>query len=106
MYNCVACDAPLYMADDKFSSGCGWPAFFRTVPGAVTEHEDRTLGMVRTEIVCTNCGGHLGHIFRGEPSAPGGVRHCVNSVSLKFTDDDSAVDKSKLGDRKKPGSVF
>lgn len=105
VYGCAACDAPLYMADDKFQSGCGWPAFFRTVPGAVKEHEDNTLGMRRTEILCSNCGGHLGHIFRGEPSAPGGIRHCVNSVSIKFSEDDSAVDKSTLGDRKKPQSL-
>ncbi|KAE9965589.1 Peptide methionine sulfoxide reductase B3 [Venturia inaequalis] len=84
-YNCVACNAPLYKASHKFKSGCGWPAFFDGVPGAITRHTDKTFGMERTEIVCSNCGGHLGHVFKGEGYAtPTDERHCVNSVSLKF----------------------
>ena len=98
-YNCAACDAPLYTADQKFKSGCGWPAFFDTVPGAVTRHTDKTFGMERTEIVCTKCGGHLGHVFKGEGyPTPTDERHCVNSVSLKFANDDpetSNGDKAK-----------
>ncbi|KAK3717397.1 hypothetical protein LTR37_005786 [Vermiconidia calcicola] len=88
-YACAACSAPLYRADQKFKSGCGWPAFFDTVPGAVTRHTDRTFGMERTEIVCTNCGGHLGHVFKGEGYGnPIDERHCVNSVSLNFQKSD------------------
>lgn len=84
-YNCVACNAPLYTAKHKFKSGCGWPAYFDSIPGAVTRHTDRTFGMARTEIVCSNCGGHLGHVFKGEGyPTPTDERHCVNSVSLTF----------------------
>ncbi|EKG11800.1 Major facilitator superfamily [Macrophomina phaseolina MS6] len=84
-YNCAGCDAPLYTAQQKFKSGCGWPAFYDTVPGAVVRHTDNTLGMQRTEIVCANCGGHLGHVFKGEGyPTPTDERHCVNSVSLRF----------------------
>ncbi|KIW04237.1 methionine-R-sulfoxide reductase [Verruconis gallopava] len=98
VYCCAACNAPLYRADQKFKSGCGWPAFFDTVPGAVTRHEDRTLGMVRTEIVCSNCGGHLGHVFKGEGfPTPTDERHCVNSVSLKFSEDDKMASKADEG---------
>jgi peptide-methionine (R)-S-oxide reductase len=60
VYNCAGCDAPLYKYDSKFSSGCGWPAFFEEIPGTVIRHTDRTFGMSRTEILCANCGGHLG----------------------------------------------
>ncbi|KAF2162275.1 hypothetical protein M409DRAFT_27278 [Zasmidium cellare ATCC 36951] len=89
VYTCVGCEAPLYKADQKFKSGCGWPAFFDTVPGAVTRHTDRTFGMERTEIVCSNCGGHLGHVFKGEGyPTPTDERHCVNSVSLNFSKGD------------------
>lgn len=88
VYTCAGCEAPLYKADQKFKSGCGWPAFFDTVPGAVTRHSDRSFGMERIEIVCTNCGGHLGHVFKGEGyNTPTDERHCVNSVSLKFSDE-------------------
>lgn len=94
VYTCAGCDAPLYTAKHKFSSGCGWPAYFDSVPGAVTRHEDRTLGMTRIEIVCSNCGGHLGHVFKGEGySTPTDERHCVNSVSLKFSAEDKTADK-------------
>ncbi|KAK4636295.1 Peptide methionine sulfoxide reductase B3 [Fulvia fulva] len=89
VYTCAGCEAPLYKANHKFKSGCGWPAFFDAVPGAVTRHTDKTFGMERTEIVCSNCGGHLGHVFKGEGYAtPTDERHCVNSVSLNFDKDD------------------
>ncbi|KAK5987860.1 Peptide-methionine (R)-S-oxide reductasemethionine [Cladobotryum mycophilum] len=92
VYTCAGCSAPLYKASHKFSSGCGWPAYFDSIPGAVIRHEDRTLGMTRTEIVCSNCGGHLGHVFKGEGfSTPTDERHCVNSISLKFSPDDKVV---------------
>jgi len=85
VYSCAGCGTPLYKSDTKFSSGCGWPAFFDAIPGAVGQHEDRSLGITRTEITCTACGGHLGHVFKGEGfSTPTNERHCVNSVSLKF----------------------
>ncbi|KIM32907.1 hypothetical protein M408DRAFT_62493 [Serendipita vermifera MAFF 305830] len=88
IYACAACNAPLYKSTTKFSSGCGWPAFFDGIPGAINQHEDRSYGMSRTEITCANCGGHLGHIFRGEKfNTPTDERHCVNSVSLKFSPD-------------------
>ena len=87
VYTCAACEAPLYTANHKFKSGCGWPAYFDSIPGAVTRHTDSTFGMARTEIVCSNCGGHLGHVFKGEGYAtPTDERHCVNSISLKFND--------------------
>ncbi|CZS96738.1 hypothetical protein WAI453_010135 [Rhynchosporium graminicola] len=95
VYNCAGCDAPLYKANHKFKSGCGWPAYFDNIPGAVTRHEDRSLGMARTEIVCSNCGGHLGHVFKGEGyDTPTNERHCVNSVSMKFSAEDKVVDKT------------
>ncbi|KZF20996.1 putative methionine-R-sulfoxide reductase SelR [Xylona heveae TC161] len=93
VYNCAGCNAPLYKANHKFKSGCGWPAFFDAVPGAVTRHVDSSFGMERTEIVCSNCGGHLGHVFKGEGyPTPTDERHCVNSVSLKFNKDDPVAE--------------
>lgn len=87
VYHCAGCGTPLYKSTTKFSSGCGWPAFFDAIPGAVSRHEDRTFGMTRIEITCTACGGHLGHVFKGEGfKTPTNERHCVNSVSLKFND--------------------
>ncbi|KAL0573431.1 Peptide methionine sulfoxide reductase B2, chloroplastic [Marasmius crinis-equi] len=88
VYECAGCGTPLYKSSTKFNSGCGWPAFFDAVPGAVTRHEDRTWGMTRIEITCTACGGHLGHVFKGEgfPN-PTDERHCVNSISLKFKEE-------------------
>ncbi|KAF2009515.1 peptide methionine sulfoxide reductase msrA/msrB [Aaosphaeria arxii CBS 175.79] len=86
VYTCVGCAAPLYKANHKFDSGCGWPAFWDAVPGAVGQKTDSSLGMSRTEIVCNNCGGHLGHIFKGERFGnPKDERHCVNSVSINFS---------------------
>ncbi|KAL8924952.1 MAG: hypothetical protein Q9208_003835 [Pyrenodesmia sp. 3 TL-2023] len=84
-YACAACSAPLYRATHKFKSGCGWPAYFDSIPGAVVRHTDRSFGMARTEITCANCGGHLGHVFKGEGyPTPTDERHCVNSISLNF----------------------
>lgn len=94
VYTCAACDTPLYTASHKFKSGCGWPAFFDAIPGAVTRHEDRTFGMARTEIVCSNCGGHLGHVFKGEGyPTPTDERHCVNGISLNFANDGKTPSK-------------
>ncbi|TPX36584.1 hypothetical protein SmJEL517_g01257 [Synchytrium microbalum] len=66
IYGCAGCGTPLYKSTTKFDSGCGWPAFFDAIPGTVTRHEDNSGGMQRIEITCTACGGHLGHVFKGE----------------------------------------
>jgi len=88
VYSCAGCNTPLYKSSTKFDSGCGWPAFFDAIPGAVNRHEDRSLRMTRIEITCAACGGHLGHVFKGEGfKTPTDERHCVNSVSLKFQDE-------------------
>ncbi|KAF8728741.1 hypothetical protein HU200_018018 [Digitaria exilis] len=84
VFNCAGCGTPLYKSDTKFDSGCGWPAFFEGLPGAITRSPDPD-GR-RVEITCTACGGHLGHVFKGEGyKTPTDERHCVNSVSIKFT---------------------
>jgi methionine-R-sulfoxide reductase len=85
VYACAACNTPLYKSTTKFDSGCGWPAFYDAIPGAVSRHEDSSFGMTRIEITCTACGGHLGHVFKGEGyKTPTDERHCVNSISLSF----------------------
>lgn len=86
VYTCRACGAELFRSAEKFHSGCGWPSFFSPLAGdRVVEIEDRSLGMVRTEVRCAACGSHLGHVFAGEGyDTPTDLRYCINSVSLRL----------------------
>lgn len=84
VYTCRGCDLPLFDAETKFESGTGWPSFWEVyMKGNVAKKSDNTLGMMRTEVFCARCGGHLGHVFPDGPK-PTGLRYCINSVSLKF----------------------
>ncbi len=86
LYTCRGCGNELFVAGTKFDSGCGWPSFYEAVrPEAVELIEDRTLGMLRTEVRCARCGSHLGHVFPDGFGTPTGDRYCMNSVSLAFT---------------------
>ena len=82
-FSCAGCGQPLFVADRKFESGTGWPSFFSPLPGAIGESKDSSYGMVRTEVHCSQCGGHLGHVFPDGPP-PTGLRYCINGVALTF----------------------
>jgi peptide-methionine (R)-S-oxide reductase len=84
IYVCAACGNKLFDSDSKFHSDCGWPSFDKAVAGSVIYKTDNTLGMTRTEVMCANCGGHLGHVFEDGPQETTGQRFCTNSISVKF----------------------
>ena len=87
-YVCAGCGTKLFESNSKYNSGCGWPAFTKPAEGgAVEEHRDTSHGMIRTEVTCSNCDGHLGHVFPDGPQEQGGLRYCINSASLDFAKD-------------------
>jgi peptide-methionine (R)-S-oxide reductase len=83
IFACAGCDLPLFSSETKFESGTGWPSFYQPLENAVGKHQDRMLGMLRTEIHCRRCGGHLGHVFDDGPK-PTGLRYCMDGLALQF----------------------
>jgi peptide-methionine (R)-S-oxide reductase len=82
-FHCAGCNHPLFASRTKYDSGTGWPSFYQPLPRAIGTTADRSLGMVRTEVHCANCGGHLGHVFNDGPR-PTGLRYCMNGVAMRF----------------------
>ena len=91
-YCCGGCGEVLFESNAKFDAHCGWPSFDEEVPGAVIHNPDHSFGMHRIEIVCANCQGHLGHVFKGERMTAKNTRHCVNSLSIRFIPDPGKSD--------------
>lgn len=84
LYRCAACGQPIFESNSKFDSGTDWPSFYDTIKGAVVLSEDNSFGMRRTEVSCSNCGSHLGHMFEGFSEVPSGKDFCINSIALNF----------------------
>ncbi len=90
VYRCKACQAKLFESDTKFHSGCGWPSFYQPISDTIEYIDDSTMGMKRTEVRCTNCASHLGHVFPDGYGTPTGDRYCINSISLTLEPADEA----------------
>ncbi len=97
MYKCAVCGNPLFPSDAKFESGTGWPSFDDAIPGSVVLKEDNEYGMRRTEVTCSKCGSHLGHIFPDGPTKTG-KRYCMNSVCLEFSPSEGSPEGREKGD--------
>ena len=92
VFACAGCDPPLFSSSTKFDSGTGWPSFWHALQGAVVTRADHSLLMERTEVLCSRCGGHLGHLF-DDPSSPTNQHYCINSAALKLMPQDQKPDK-------------
>ncbi|CAJ0852172.1 hypothetical protein AMST5_00523 [freshwater sediment metagenome] len=90
LFQCAGCDQPLFRSGEKFESGTGWPSFFDPLPGSLGTTRDMSYGMIRTEVHCSRCGSHLGHVFPDGPP-PTGLRYCINGVALNFIPENEAA---------------